>query len=68
MDLFPLEEKMSCCIELHEVPAKEGHEVLWAKGFRILSAPVKHGGANIALRAGFDLPSDRGTVALACPR
>ncbi len=62
LDLFPLEEKMPYRIELHEVPAKEGHEVLRAQGFKILSTPVKHGAPNIGLRAGFDSPGERGTV------
>ena len=60
--LFPLEEKMPYRIELHEVPPKEGHEVLRAKGFRILSTPVKHGAPNIALRVEFDSPGERGAV------
>jgi len=63
LDLFPLEEKMPYRIEQHEVPAKEGHEVLRAKGFRILSTPVKHGAPNIGLRIEFDSPGERGTVA-----
>ena len=62
MQLFPLEAKMPYRIELHEVPAREGHEVLQAKGFRILSAPVVHGAPNIALRVEFDLPTERGVV------
>ena len=62
MDLFPLEEKMPYRIELHEVPAKEGHEVLRAKGFRILSTPVSHGAPNIGLRVEFDSPGERGAV------
>ncbi len=62
MDLFPLEEKMPYRIELHEVPAKEGHEVLRATGFRVLSTPVKHGAPNIGLRVEFDSPGERGTV------
>jgi len=62
LDLFPLEEKMPYRIEQHEVPAKEGHEVLRAKGFRILSTPVKHGAPNIGLRIEFDSPGERGTV------
>jgi len=60
--LFPLEEKMPYRIELHEVPPKEGHEVLRAKGFRILSTPVKHGAPNIGLRVEFDSPGERGAV------
>lgn len=62
MDLFPLEAKMPYRIELHEVPAKEGHEVLRARGFRVLSTPVKHGAANIGLRVEFDLLGGRGTI------
>ncbi|MFI5340258.1 MAG: MBL fold metallo-hydrolase [Candidatus Methylomirabilales bacterium] len=62
LDLFPLEEKMPYRIELREVPAKEGHEVLRAQGFKILSTPVKHGAPNIGLRVGFDSPGERGTV------
>jgi ribonuclease Z len=62
LDLFPLEEKMPYRIEQHEVPAKEGHEILRAKGFRILSTPVKHGAPNIGLRVEFDSPRERGTV------
>ena len=60
--LFPLEEKMPYRIELHEVPPKEGHEVLRAKGFRILSTPVKHGAPNIGLRVEFDSPGEHGAV------
>lgn len=60
--LFPLEEKMPYRIELHEVPAKEGYEVLRAKGFCVLSTPVKHGAPNIALRVEFDSPGERGAV------
>ena len=60
--LFPLEEKMPYRIELHEVPAKEGYEVLRAKGFCVLSTPVKHGAPNIALRVEFDSPGKRGAV------
>ena len=62
MDLFPLEDDMPYRIELHEIPPKEGHEVLRAKGFRMLSTPVKHGAPNIALRVEFDLPRERGVV------
>jgi len=62
LDLFPLEEKMPYRIELHEIPVKEGHEILRAKGFRMLSTPVKHGAPNIGLRIEFDLPDERGTV------
>jgi ribonuclease Z len=62
MQLFPLEAKMPYRIELHEIPAKEGHEVLQGKGFRIRSSPVVHGAPNIALRVEFDLPAERGTV------
>jgi ribonuclease Z len=62
MQLFPLESKMPYRIELHEVPAKEGHEVLQAKGFRIRSSPVVHGAPNIALRVEYDSPQERGAV------
>jgi ribonuclease Z len=62
MDLFPLEEQMPYRIELHELPAREGHEVLGAKGFRVLSTPVQHGAPNIGLRVEFDSPGERGTV------
>lgn len=62
MDLFPLEEKMPYRIELHDVPAREGHEVLRAKGFKILSTPVKHGAPNIGLRVELDSPGESGTV------
>lgn len=62
LDLFPLEEKMPYRIELHDVPGKEGHEVLRARGLRILSTPVKHGAPNIGLRVEFDLPGERGAV------
>jgi len=62
MDLFPLEDKMPYRIELHEIPAKEGHEVLRAKGFTVLSTPVKHGAANIGLRVEWDVPGERGAV------
>jgi ribonuclease Z len=62
LDLFPLEDKMPYRIEPHEVPAKEGHELLRTKGFRILSTPVKHGAPNIGLRVEFDSPGERGVV------
>jgi ribonuclease Z len=62
LDLFPLEKKMPYRIEPHQVPAKEGHELLRPKGFRILSTPVKHGVPNIGLRAEFDSPGERGVV------
>ena len=62
MDLFPLEEKMPYRIELHEVQTKEGHEVLQARGFRVLSTPVRHGAPNIGLRVEFDSPDERGSV------
>lgn len=63
MDLFPLEEAMPFRIELHEVPPREGYEILQARGFRIRSAPVVHGAPNIALRVEFDAPSEQGVVA-----
>jgi ribonuclease Z len=66
MDLFPLEEKMPYRIELHEIPPKEGHPVLQAKGFRIQSAPVKHGAPNIGLRVEFASPQERGVVVYSC--
>lgn len=66
LDLFPLEEKMPYRVELHEVPAKEEHEVLRAKGFRALSTPVRHGAPNIGLRVEFDSPGERGTVVYSC--
>ena len=66
LDLFPLEEKMPYWIEQHEVPAKEGHELLRAKGFRILSTPVKHSAPNIGLRVEFDSPSERGSAVYSC--
>jgi ribonuclease Z len=62
LNLFPLEETMPYRIELHEVPAKEGHEVLRAKGFTILSTPVKHGAPNIGLRVEFGSPGEKGTA------
>jgi ribonuclease Z len=62
LELFPLEEKMPYGIELHEVPPKERHQVLQAKGFLIRSTPVKHGAPNIALRVEFDSPGERGVV------
>ncbi len=62
MALFPLEAKMPYRIELHEIPAKEGHLVLQAKGFRILSTPVEHGAPTIGLRVQFDSPGERGAV------
>ena len=62
MELFPLEEKMPYRIELHEIPSTEGHPLLQAKGFRILTTPVKHGAPNVALRVEFDSPSERGAV------
>jgi len=66
MDLFPLEDKMPYRIEQHDLPAKEGHEVLRAKGFRVLSTPVKHGAPNIGLRVEFDSPTERGTIVYSC--
>lgn len=63
MQLFPLESKMPYRIELHEVPPKEGHEVLQAKGFRIRSTPVVHGAPSIALRVEYDQPAERGALA-----
>jgi ribonuclease Z len=62
LDLFPLEEKIPYRMDLHEIPAKEGHEVLRAGGFRVQSTPVKHGASNIGLRVEFDGPADRGSV------
>ncbi len=62
MELFPLEEQMPFRIDLHEVPAKEGHEMLRAKDFEVLSTPVRHGAPNIALRVEFDSAGERGTV------
>ncbi len=62
MELFPLEEKMPYRIELHTLPPKEGHEVLRAKGFRILSTPVRHGVPNIGLRVEWDSAQERGAV------
>jgi len=66
MQIFPLEAKMPYRIELHEIPPKEGHELLQAKGFRIRSTPVVHGAPNIGLRVEFDLPSERGAVVYSC--
>jgi len=66
MQLFPLEEKMPYRIELHDIPAKEGHPVLEAKGFRVRSTPVKHGAPNIGLRVEFDAPAERGAVVYSC--
>jgi ribonuclease Z len=66
MQLFPLEEKMPYRIELHEVPPKEGHEILRAKGFRVQSTPVKHGAPNLGLRVEFDSPAERGVVVYSC--
>ena len=62
LDLFPLEEKTPYRIDLHEIPPREGYQVLQAKGFRIRSAPVIHGAPNIALRVEFDAPAERGVV------
>ncbi|MGE5849707.1 MAG: MBL fold metallo-hydrolase, partial [Candidatus Methylomirabilota bacterium] len=62
MDLFPLEDKMPYRIELHDIPGKEGYEVLRAKGLKVLSTPVKHGAANIGLRVEWDAPGERGAV------
>ncbi len=62
VELFPLEEKMPYRIELHTLPPREGHEVLRAKGFRILSTPVKHGVPNLGLRVEWDSAEERGTV------
>lgn len=61
--VFPLEAKMTYRLELHEVPPAEKHPLLQAKGFRLISTPVKHGAPNIGLRAEFDLPGERGVVA-----
>ena len=66
LDLFPLEAKMPYRIELHEVPAKEGHELLRANGFRMLSTPVKHSAPNIGLRVEYDSPGERGAVVYSC--
>lgn len=62
LDLFTQEEKMPYRIEQHEVPAKEGQEILRAKGFNVLSTPVTHGAPNIGLRVEFDAPGERGVV------
>ncbi|HSB68966.1 MAG TPA: ribonuclease Z [Candidatus Methylomirabilis sp.] len=62
MDLFPLEEDMPYRIELHEIPAKEGHEILRVRGLRLRSTPVKHGAPNVGLRVEVDLPGERGSV------
>jgi ribonuclease Z len=62
LDLFPLEAKMPYRIELHEVPPTEGHALLAADGFRLSSAPVKHGAPNIALRVEWVSPGERGTL------
>lgn len=62
LGLFPLEDSMPYRIQTHEIPHKEGHEVLRTKGFRVLSAPVKHGAPNVALRFEWDLPRERGEV------
>jgi ribonuclease Z len=62
MDLFPLEEKMPYRIELHDIPGKEGYEVLRGRGLKVLSTPVKHGAANIGLRVEWDTPGERGAV------
>jgi ribonuclease Z len=66
MELFPLEEKMPYRIELVEIPPRDGHLVLDAEGFRVRSAPVKHGAPNIGLRFEFDGPSERGAVVYSC--
>ena len=66
MDLFPLEEQMPYRIVLREIPPKEGHPVLEAKGFRIRSTPVKHGAPNIGLRVEFDSPTEQGVVVYSC--
>ena len=62
MDLFAPEGKLPYRIELHEVPGKEGYEILRGRGFKVLSAPVKHGAANIGLRVEWDSPGERGAV------
>jgi ribonuclease Z len=62
LDLFPLEEKMPYRIDLHTLPPTEGHEVLRAKGFRILSTPVRHGAPNVGLRVEWDSSQERGAV------
>ncbi len=62
MDLFPLEEKMPYRIDLHTLPPTEGHEVLRAKGFRILSTPVRHGAPNVGLRVEWDSSQEHGVV------
>src|SRR5512147_955077 len=66
MTLFPLEAKMPYRIELHEIPPKEGHPVLEAKGFRVRSTPVKHGAPNVGLRVEFDSSQERGVVVYSC--
>jgi ribonuclease Z len=62
MELFPLEEQMPYRIELHEIPGKEGYEVLRGKGLKVLSTPAKHGAASIGLRVERDSPGERGAV------
>ena len=62
LELFPLEEGMPYRIETHEIPPREGHEVLRAKGLRIVSTPVQHGAPNVALRVEWDLPRERGNA------
>lgn len=66
MQIFPLEAKMPYRIALHEIPPKEGHELLEAKGVCIRSTPVVHGAPSVALRVEFDLPSERGVVVYSC--
>jgi ribonuclease Z len=65
-DVFPLEAKMRYRLELHEVPPAEGHPLLQARGFRITSAPAKHGAPSIGLRVEFEGAGERGVVVYSC--
>jgi ribonuclease Z len=61
-NLFPFEAAMPYRIELHDIPTTERHLVLQAKGFRVLSTPVKHGAPSIGLRVEWSSPREQGTI------
>jgi len=63
MDVFALEAKLPYPIAPHEIPLRDGHLLLEARGFAIRTAPVRHGAPCIALRVEFDDPPERGAVA-----
>jgi len=62
MDVFALEAKLPYPIALHEIPPRDGHLLLEARGFTVRTAPVLHGTPTIALRVEFDDPPERGAA------